>query len=83
MIGIILSILTGILAAMVVIKKENQKLKNKERLHEIEVEDAKLETKQESIKLEKNNLATKLEELDKNQAPSLQDSEIEKYWNKK
>lgn len=83
MIGIILSILTGILAAMVVIEKENQKLKNKERLHEIEVEDAKLETKQESIKLEKNNLATKLEELDKNQAPSLQDSEIEKYWNKK
>lgn len=83
MIGILVSILTGILAAMVVIKKENEKLKNKEKLHDIEIEDAKLETKQESIKLEKDTLINKLEELDKTQAPSLQDSEIEKYWNKK
>lgn len=83
MIGILLSILTGVLAAIFVIKKENEKLKNKEKLHELEVEDAKLETIQVSIEQEKDTVAKQLEELDKVQAPSLEDSEIENYWNKK
>ncbi len=83
MIGILLSILTGILAAIFVIKKENEKLKNNELIHDLEVEDSKLETKQEEIVKQKNTLNRELEELDKIQAPNLEDSQIENYWNKK
>lgn len=83
MIGILLSILTGILAAIFVIKKENEKLKNNELIHDLEVEDSKLKTKQEEIVKQKNTLNRELEELDKIQAPNLEDSQIENYWNKK
>ncbi len=83
MIGIILSILTGAFAALFIIKKENEKLKNKEKLHDIELKDAKLEVIQEQVKKDKVRISKKLKELEDTQAPSLDDSEIEKYWNKK
>jgi hypothetical protein len=83
MIGIILSILTGVFAALFIIKKENEKLKNKQKLHDIELKDAKLEVVQEQVNQDKVKVSKKLKELEDTQAPSLNDSEIEKYWNKK
>jgi Flp pilus assembly protein TadB len=83
MIGIILSALTGLLAALFVIKKENDKLKNKQKLHELELNDAKFEIQQVQVKKEKDKVVKQLEELEETQAPSLSDSQIEDFWNKK
>lgn len=83
MLEIVLSCLAGVTAALLVIYRENGKLKRDKKIHDAEVEDARLETKQEQVKNDKAVLKKKLKELDNSQAPSLEDKEIENYWNKK
>lgn len=83
MLEIILSCLVGALAGLFVIVKENRKLKRDKKLHDIQVEDAKLETSQEQVKETKQALKKKMKELDESQASDLSDKEIEDYWNKK
>ena len=83
MLEIVLSCLAGVTAALLVIYRENGKLKRDKKIHDAEVEDARLETKQEQVKNDKAVVKKKLKELDNSQAPSLEDKEIENYWNKK
>lgn len=83
MLEILLSIIAGIVAAFFVIKKENDVLKNKEKLHELELEDTKLQAEQTQIQKDKSNTLKQLQELEKKQAPALSDSEIEDFWRKK
>lgn len=82
MLEVVLSFLTGILLAIAFIFRENSKEKVKDKLQELELEDSKLKTKQDVISKNKNTLKEQLKELEEIQAPVLQDSEIEKYWNK-
>jgi hypothetical protein len=79
---ILLALATGVGAAIFLIIKQNQKLKSDKKLHDIEVEDAKLETKQESVKENKKKLNKHLEDIDKQVMKDLSDKEIEDFWNK-
>lgn len=77
-----LSFLTGVLLAIAFIIRENSKEKAKDKLHELELEDSKLKTKQDELLKDKVSLKKELKGLEEIQAPSLQDSDIENYWNK-
>jgi hypothetical protein len=79
---ILLALATGVGAAIFLIIKQNSKLKSDKKLHDIEVEDAKLETNQETIKTSKKELDKFLKEVDKKVMKDLSDKEIEDYWNK-
>ena len=79
---ILLALATGVGAAIFLIIKQNSKLKSDKKLHDIEVEDAKLETNQETIKTSKKELDKFLKEVDKKVMKDLSDREIEDYWNK-
>jgi septal ring factor EnvC (AmiA/AmiB activator) len=79
---ILLALATGVGAAIFLIIKQNSKLKSEKKLHDIEVEDAKLETNQETIKTSKKQLDKFLKEVDKQVMKDLSDKEIEDYWNK-
>lgn len=83
MLEVILSLLTGVSFFIVILFRENQKLKKEKNLRDIEVEDTKLEVIERQIKDSKNKIKSELKELEDSQAPELSDSEIEKYWNKK
>lgn len=77
-----LSFLTGVLLAIAFLIRENSKEKAKDKLHELELEDSKLKAEQDAVSKDKTILKEQLKELGEIQAPSLQDSDIEKYWNK-
>lgn len=79
---ILIALATGVGAAILLIIKENKKLKSDKKLNDIKVEDAKLETKQESIKASKKELDKFLKEIDKEVMKDLSDKEVEDYWNK-
>jgi len=79
---ILLALATGVGAAIFLIIKQNSKLKSDKKLHDIEVEDAKLETNQQTIKASKKELDKFLKEVDKKVMKDLSDKEIEEYWNK-
>lgn len=79
---ILIALATGVGAAILLIIKENKKLKSDKKLSDIKVEDAKLETKQEAIKTSKKELDNFLKEVDKKVLKDLSDKEIEEYWNK-
>lgn len=82
MFEILFSISFGVVAAIVLILKENQKLRAKEKLNELDKKDNQLQAEQQIIQKNKQELKSELEELEKHQAPSLEDSQIENYWNK-
>jgi septal ring factor EnvC (AmiA/AmiB activator) len=80
---ILLSLLVGVCGAFFLILKQNSELKKKEKLHDIELKDVKLKTKQEQITQDSEKLKRQLEELDKPiEAIPLSDSEIENFWNR-
>jgi|694.fasta_scaffold114932_5 hypothetical protein len=79
---ILIALATGVGAAILLIIKENKKLKSDKKIHDIEVKDAKLETKQEAIKQSKKELDKFLKEVDKTVMKDLSDKDIEDYWNK-
>lgn len=82
MLEAVLSFLTGVLLAIAFLIRENSKEKAKDKLKELESEDSELKTKQDVVSQDKARLKEQLKELEEIQAPVLQDSEIEKYWNK-
>ncbi len=80
---ILLALFSGMGLAILLILKENKKLKSDKKLHDIEVEDAQLSANQKNIEDKKQEVKKELKELEKNQAPDLEDDKIEKYWNDK
>jgi F0F1-type ATP synthase assembly protein I len=74
----IISLLIGFFAGLLLVLRENRK----EKINKLDKEDNDLKIDQAIIKEKKENIKEELKELDNHQAPSLQDSEIEDYWNK-
>ena len=64
------------------IDQHNAKLDNAYKYAELNKKDNQLQAEQQIIQKNKQELKSQLEELEKYQAPSLEDSQIENYWNK-
>lgn len=81
---ILLSLGAGVIAALVLILRENSKLKSKQKLHDLEVKDEGLKTQQSEIKKQKEVLKKELGGLSKaaeaGAKQNISDSEIEKFW---
>lgn len=81
-----MDILAAILAIMggsiVILLKVNKRLRTKNKLKDLEIEDVKLESDQKNIEKEKSRLKELLKKI-KVEEENLNDSEIEEFWNNK
>jgi ribosomal protein L9 len=78
MIHILIAVATGVAAAVLVILKENAKLKSNEKLHDVELKDAKLEEKQSSLEDEKAKIKQDLNKIEI--IKDVPESDIESFW---
>jgi hypothetical protein len=80
---LIVTFLVGLIGAVAILLRRNRDLESDNRLNEIKVEDAKLETKQDFIVQQKKELERTLDDISKIQSEDLSDEEIVEYWSKK
>jgi uncharacterized protein YnzC (UPF0291/DUF896 family) len=78
MIHILIAVATGVAAAVLVILKENAKLKSNEKLHDVELKDAKLEEKQSYLEDEKAKIKQDLNKIEI--IKDVPESDIESFW---
>lgn len=80
MIELLLGISTALIGAVVFLFNKNKKLESDKKLFEIEKEDTKLKTEQNSLQEQKKGLHQSLQEVDNVIPKNLSDSEIEEFW---
>ena len=80
---LIVTFLVGLIGAVAILLRRNRDLESDNKLNEIKVEDAKLETKQDFIVQQKKELERTLDDISKIQSEDLSDEEIVEYWSKK
>lgn len=68
--------------ALALLFKQNRKLKSEKKLHDIAVEDARLKERQDAVAHNKESVKRNMENLKKDTARDMSDSEIEDFWNK-
>jgi septal ring factor EnvC (AmiA/AmiB activator) len=81
-----MDVIVGIIAIMggsiLILLNVNKKLRNQNKLKDLEIEDIALETKQDAIKKEKSELKKSLNKITADSS-DLSDSQIEDFWNNK
>ncbi len=81
-----MDVIVGIIAIMggsiLILLNVNKKLRNQNKLKDLEIEDVALETKQDVIKKEKNELKKSLNKITADSS-DLSDSQIEDFWKNK
>lgn len=81
-----MDVLAAILAIMggsiLILLKVNKRLRTKNKLKDLEIEDVKLESDQKNIEKEKGRLKELLKKIQVEEE-NLNDSEIEEFWNNK
>ena len=78
MIHILMAVTTGVVAAFLLILKQNSKLKSDKKLHDIEVKDIELKTQQESIQTEKEKIKEDLKSIEV--IKDMSEDDIESFW---
>lgn len=78
MIHILMAVTTGVVAALLLILKQNSKLKSDKKLHDIEVKDIELKTQQESIQTEKEKIKEDLKSIEV--IKDMSEDDIESFW---
>jgi hypothetical protein len=81
-----MDVIVGIIAIMggsiLILLNVNKKLRNQNKLKDLEIEDVALETKQDVIKKEKSELKKSLNKITADSS-DLSDSQIEDFWKNK
>ena len=81
-----MEILAAVLAFMggsiLILLKVNKRLRTKNKLKDLEIEDVKLESEQNNIKKDKAKLKESLKQVSV-EVEDLDDGEIEEFWNSK
>lgn len=78
MIHILMAVITGVVAALLLVLKQNSKLKSDKKLHDIEVKDIELKTQQESIQTEKQKIKEDLKSIEV--IKDMSEDDIESFW---
>jgi hypothetical protein len=73
-----MAVTTGVVAALLLILKQNSKLKSDKKLHDIEVKDTELKTQQESIQTEKQKIKEDLKSIEV--IKDMSEDDIESFW---
>lgn len=78
MLEILIAVTTGVVAALLLILKENSKLKSNKKLHDVEVKDVQLKTQQESLQTEKQKIKEDLKSIEV--VKDMSEDDIESFW---
>lgn len=78
MLEILIAVTTGVVAALLLILKENSKLKSDKKLHDVEVKDVQLKTQQESLQTEKQKIKEDLKSIEV--VKDMSEDDIESFW---
>ena len=78
MLEILIAVTTGVVAALLLILKENSKLKSDKKLHDVEVKDVGLKTQQESLQTEKQKIKEDLKSIEV--VKDMSEDDIESFW---
>ena len=78
MLEILIAVTTGVVAALLLILKENSKLKSDKKLHDVEGKDVGLKTQQESLQTEKQKIKEDLKSIEV--VKDMSEDDIESFW---